>query len=91
MRIAISADLAINTDTMYQYVTSSTTLKTMMRMLSDELDIGAKSIYLDATEARVHFQKYVTIEYIGTIADYQSCHQFATIDHHDDVKELVFP
>ena len=63
----------------------------MMCMLSDELDRGAKLVYMDAMDARVHFQKYVTIEYMETIADYQAWNQFSTIDHHEDVQELVFP
>jgi len=63
----------------------------MMHMLLDELDRGAKVVYPNATEARVHFQKYVTTEYTDTITDYQSWNQFVTIDHHEDVEELVFP
>jgi len=41
MRITTSADLVINAETLHQYVASLTTLKTMMRMLSDDLDRGA--------------------------------------------------
>jgi len=55
MRIATSADLAISADTMHQYVVGLVALKTMMRMLLDELDRGARAAYLDATEVRVHF------------------------------------
>ena len=91
MRIATNADLEISTYTIHQYVVGLIALKTMMRMLSDELDRGAKSVHLDATEARVCFQKDVTIEYTDTITDYQAWHQFTTIDHHKDVEELVFP
>jgi len=47
-------------------------LKTMMHMLSDEFDKGAKPVYLDATKARIHFQKDVTIVYMDTIVDYQA-------------------
>lgn len=45
MRIATSADLAISIDIMHQYVTGLTALKTMMHMLSDGLDWGAKLVY----------------------------------------------
>ena len=48
-------------------------------------------MYPDAMEARVHFQKDVTLEYTDTIVDYQAWHQFATVDHHEDVEELVCP
>jgi len=76
---------------MHQYVSGPDALKTMMHMLIDELDRGAKIVYLDATEARLRFQKDVTTEYTDTIMDYQAWHQFTTIDHHKDVEELVLP
>jgi len=60
-------------------------------MLSDELEKGVKLVYPDATEARVRFQRDVTIEYTNTIVDYQAWHQFTTINHREDVEELVFP
>ena len=47
-------------------------------------------MYLDAMEAGVHFQKDVTLEYTDTIIDYRAWHQFAIVDHCEDVKELVF-
>ena len=55
MHISTSTHLEISTDTMYQYVTGLATLKTMMRMLLDELDRGAKLVYPDATKARFLF------------------------------------
>jgi len=91
MRIATSVDLVISADTMHQHVAGSVALKAMMHMLLDKLDRGARAVYPDATEARVHFQKYFTIEYTNTIADYQYWHLFATVDHREDVEELVFP
>lgn len=91
MHIATSIDLSISADTMHQCVAVLAALKTMMCMLLDELDRGAKSMYPDATKARVCFHKDVTIEYMDTIIDYQAWHQFTTVDHHEDVEELVFP
>ena len=91
MRIATSLDVVISEDTMQKYVAGATALKTMMCMLSDELDIGARAMYPDAMEGRVCFQKDVTLEYKETITDYQAWHKFATVDHHEDVEELVFP
>ena len=55
MRIATNADLQMRENTMHQYVSRLPALKTKMHMLYDELDRGAKSVYPDATEARVHF------------------------------------
>lgn len=66
MCVATSADLEINTDTMHQYIASPTALKAMLHMLSDKLDIGSKSVYTDATKARVCFQNDVTIEHADT-------------------------
>ena len=80
----------ISVDTMHQYVTGPTALETMMHMLSNELDRGAREVYLDVMDARVNFQKDVTLKYMDTIADYQSWHQFAIVDHHEHVEELVF-
>lgn len=47
---------------MYRYVVGSATLKTMMCVLSNDLDRGAQVVYADAMEARVHFQKYVILD-----------------------------
>jgi len=74
MCIATSVNLVISADTMHHYFASlatlKTTLKTIMHMLSDKLDRGTREVYPDAMEARVHFQKDVTIEYTDTIVDY---------------------
>jgi len=53
--IATNTHLEIGIDTMHQYVVGLATLRTMMHMLSYKLDRGAKSMYLNATETRVHF------------------------------------
>jgi len=76
---------------MHQYVSGLAELKTMMHMLSDELDKGAKLVYTYEMKARVHFQKDVTIDYMNTIIDYLAWHRLATVDHCEDVKELAFP
>lgn len=81
----------VSAGTMHQYVVGLATLKTMMCVLSDELDRGSRVVYLDVMEARVRFQKDFTIEYTDTIADYQAWNQFANVDHHEDVEEMVFP
>lgn len=91
MCMVTSTYLEISTNTMYQYVTGPIALKMMMHMLLDELDKGAISVYLDATEARVRFQQDVTFECADTITDDQAWNQFATINHHGDVEELGFP
>jgi len=91
MHIATSKDLQMSVDTMHQYVTGMAALKTMIHMLSNKLDIGAKLVYLNIMEARVQFQKDVTIEYTDTITDYQSYHLFTTTNHEEHVNDLVFP
>ena len=90
-RVATNVNLEIGAHTMHLYVVGLATLNTMKHMLADELDRGAISVYPDATEARVLFQQDVTIEHANTIMDYQAWHQFATVDSHEDVEELVFP
>ena len=72
MHISTNTHLEISAYTMRQYVAGLTTHKTMMHMLLDELDRGAKLVYLDATKTRVHFQQDVTIEHVDTITNYQA-------------------
>ena len=90
MRIATGPDLSTIVDTMHKYVVDLATLKKMIQMILDDLDRGAQAMYPDVMDARVRFQKYVTIDYTDTIMDYRSWHQFTTIKHCEDVKELVF-
>ena len=71
--------MEIKTDTMHQYVVGPTALKMMMRMLSDELDEGAMSVYPDARKARVRFQQDAIIERMNTIANDQS---LSSVCHH---------
>jgi len=91
MCMVTSTHLEISTNIMHQYVVRPVALKMMMCMLSDELDGGAISMYLDATETRVDLQQDVTIEHTDTITDDKYWHQFATVDHRKDVEELVLP
>jgi len=90
MHIATIPDLPISVDIMHKYAASLDALKTMMRMLSDELDRGAQVVYPDAMEVRSWFQTDVTVEHTDTIRDYQSWHQYVTVDQHEDVKKFDF-
>ena len=74
MCIATSLDLPISPNIMNKYVVGPTVLKIMMCMLTDELERGARAVYPNAMEARVKFQKDVTLEHTDTIVDYQSWH-----------------
>jgi len=55
MCIATNPDLPISVDIMHKYFFGLNALKTMMGMLSDELERGARAVYLDAMEERVKF------------------------------------
>lgn len=66
--------LEISIDTMHEYVACPTALKTVMCILSNELDKGSISVYADAMEVRVFFQQDVTIERIDTITNDQAWH-----------------
>ena len=90
MRTATNPNLLISADVMRKYVASSTTLKTMMHMLTDELDRGARAVYPDAMEARFRFQTDFTAEHTDDIKDYQSWHRYVTVDQHEDVEKLDF-
>lgn len=52
----------------------------MTCILSDDLDRGAQAVYSDAMEARFRFEIDVTMEHTDTIRDYQSWHQYFTVD-----------
>jgi len=69
MCIATSPDFPINPDITHKYIASLGALKTMMHILSDELERGAREVYPNVVEARVRFHKDVTFEYMDTIAD----------------------
>ena len=70
MCIATNPEFPISADIMHKYVVILAVLKTTMHMLSNELDKGAQAVYPNVMEARVKFQKYVTLEYTNTIIDY---------------------
>ena len=61
MQRVTNTHLEIIINTMHKHVAGPTALKTRMRLLLDELDIGSILVYPDATEARVRFQQDVTI------------------------------
>jgi len=90
MRTATNPNLPISVDIMCKYIFGPNTLKTMMHILSDELDREAWVVYLDAMEARFKFQMDVTVECMNTIKDYQYWNQYVTFDQHEDVKQLEF-
>ena len=72
MHITTSPDLPISADIMHKYVAGPATLKTMLRMLSDELDRGARAMYPNSMEVKVNFQMDVTTEHMDTIRDYRA-------------------
>jgi len=57
MCMVTNTHFEVSTDTMHQYVDGPTALKMMMRMLSNELDRGTISMYLDAMGASVDFSR----------------------------------
>lgn len=54
---ATNDDLEVSTEKMQKYISGPVIVKTMLRMLQDELEKGSQIIYPQAMEARVHFQK----------------------------------
>ena len=86
MCIAASSNFLINAEIMRKYVFGLAILRTLLHIISDELDRGAQAVYPNAMEARFRFQKDVTVEHTDIIGDYQSWHQYVTIDRHEDVE-----
>jgi len=64
----------ISTNTMHQYVARPTSLKTMMHIISDELDRRTIVVDPDATEARHHYEQDVNIKLTNTITENQTSH-----------------
>jgi len=56
------------------YIIGLALLKAKLHMLQDDLDQGSKSVYLEAMEAIICFQKDFIKEYMNTISHYQECH-----------------
>lgn len=90
MRISTSLDLPISGYIMCKYGSGMATLKIMMCMLIDDLEKGARVVYPNAMEVRFRFHIDVTAEHMDTLKDYQSWHQYVTVDQHEDVKKLEF-
>lgn len=84
-------DLQWSAENMQKYIGGPNTLKTMLGMLQDELDRGSWTIYPESMEVIVCFEKDITKQYGGTIAQYQAWYQFITEAHKADVVDLVFP
>ena len=70
MRVATSDDLQLSAKNMQMYISGPTTLKIVLRMLHDELDKGFRTIYPEAMEARLCFEKEITKQYEDTIEKY---------------------
>lgn len=90
MLISTCLDLAMSADITHKYVGSPTTMKTMMHMLSNDLDRGTREVYPDAMDSRVKSQMDVSTKHTDTIKDYRSWHQYVTIAGHEDVDDLDF-
>ena len=67
MHKAASDDLQLSTKNMQKYIGGPTTVKIVLHKLQDELDKGFRTIYLEAMEARVRFDKDITKQYRDTI------------------------
>jgi len=52
---------------------------------------GSKTIFPDAMEARVRFQKDTIKQFGDTIMQYQAWHQYVIEKHQVEVAKLVFP
>jgi len=65
---AISDDLQLIIENMQRYMSGPATLRIMLHVLQDELDRGFRTIYSEAMEARVCFDKDVIKQCGHTIA-----------------------
>lgn len=60
-------------------------------MIQNELDIGSKTVYPNAMEARVYFQKDIVKKFGDPIAQYEAWHQYVAKKQKEEVVELDFP
>ena len=71
MLMATSTVFQVSADNLRMYIIGPALLKTKLHMLQDKLDWGSKSVYPEAMEPRVHFQKYINKEYADTIIHFR--------------------
>jgi len=68
MLMTTIAYFQVSADNMRMYIVDPALLRTKLRMLQDELDRGYKSVYPEAMEATVCFEKDIIKEYMENIA-----------------------
>lgn len=83
--------MELSVENMKKYIGGLVVGKTMLQKLQDELDKGSKTIYLEAMEARVRYQKDIIKQFGDIIAQYQAWYQCVSESHQVEVVELVFP
>jgi len=69
-----SEDLELNRKNMYNFIDGPIQVITMSLMLQNEIDIGSKTMYLNAMEARVYFHPGTIMLFGDIITQYKSWH-----------------
>lgn len=85
MRKATSDGLQLSVDNMQKYISGPATLRTVQRILQDEMDTSSKTTCPDAMEARVRFQQESIKKFWDIIAQHQAWHQYMNKKHQVDV------
>ena len=75
---------------MQKFIDGPVKVKTMLLMLQNKLDIGSKTMYPNAMEAKVCFQQDIVKQFGYTITQYQYWHQYVTEKQQVEVVELEF-
>ena len=71
-REATRENLELSMHNMQKYIGGPVMVNTMLHRLQNELDTGSKTIYPDAKEARVRYQKDTIKQFGDIITQYQA-------------------
>lgn len=87
----IREDLELSSHNMKIFISVPVKVKTLLVMCQNELDTGSKIVYLDAMEARVHFQQDIIKKFGDSITQYKAWNQYVIEKKQVEVVELDFP
>lgn len=76
---------------MHTYIGGPVQINMMFLLLKKETQIGSKSVYLDAMEARVFFQPDTIIQFGDVIMQYKAWNRYVTEKHQVEFVELELP
>jgi len=75
---------------MKKYIGGPSNINTMLFLLNKETQIGSKTVYLDAMQARVYFQPNILTKFEEIIAQYKAWNHYVTADLQVEANDMKF-